>query len=160
MAWESKERLSTGAAQAGNFWEANMNSYQCPLNIIPSLSWKLFVASTALWVAQLWARTVISAWTKGKTQVRLHCAGPGMHGIQIASEISSEGETSAKSKVQMEWAIQVSTPQMLPISSDEAGDRRLAQLWGFCLVHLENARRLVTVEQTVFFYLSLVVSSQ
>ena len=48
MAWEIKERLSTGATQTDKFWKANMNSHQCPLNIIPSLSWTIFVASTAL----------------------------------------------------------------------------------------------------------------
>ena len=41
MVWEIKERLSTRATQAGNFWE--MNSFQCPLNIIPSLSWRMFL---------------------------------------------------------------------------------------------------------------------
>jgi len=55
-----------GATQAGKFWESNMNSNQCPLDTIPSLSWNFFVASPALWVAQSWARTAISAWTEGK----------------------------------------------------------------------------------------------
>ena len=76
MAWDIKERLSyTGWQFLGSEHEfIPMSTQHHPVSELEIFCCKYCALG-------------ISAWTKGKTQVRLHCAGPGMHGIQIASKI-------------------------------------------------------------------------
>ena len=137
-----------------------MNSYQCPLNNFPSLSWEIFVTNTALWVAQLWARTVISAWTKGKTQVRLHCAGPGMHGIQIASKFLWKARRVRKRRYRWSRRYRSRLRKFCQFQVTKQEKEGLRNNGASVLFILGTLGAWGWSSKQFFFYLSLVVSSQ